>query len=248
VSLALAPQDMVSPWPVTAGADDGAPWPRGGHTRRQWRSLALHVSTPSCVIRRTPASRATGRCAPSSFSPRKSLRVRRFPMQVEIVYRPAFSLAVVSLQPNERLRAEAGAHRQHVRWHRAGDQRRRRHHGGAQALAPRRRELFRQRLPGPAPRGHHLPGAPPAGRHVHASSCPARPSWSSPAPTSPPRKRSQIDTQVRRRQDLFRQRGAVFAALHRRRHPHPLELWRHPRGAARARPAPDGGHRAPRGV
>jgi len=30
-------------------------------------------------------------------------------MQVEIVYRPAFSLSVVTLQPNERLRAEAGS-------------------------------------------------------------------------------------------------------------------------------------------
>jgi uncharacterized protein (AIM24 family) len=30
-------------------------------------------------------------------------------MQVEIVYRPAFSLAVVTLQPGERIRAEAGS-------------------------------------------------------------------------------------------------------------------------------------------
>jgi len=31
------------------------------------------------------------------------------PMQVEIAYRPAFSLAVVTLQPNERIRSEAGS-------------------------------------------------------------------------------------------------------------------------------------------
>ena len=30
-------------------------------------------------------------------------------MQVEIAYRPAFSLAVVTLQPNERIRSEAGS-------------------------------------------------------------------------------------------------------------------------------------------
>ena len=157
-------------------------------------------------------------------------------MQVEIVYRPAFSLAVVSLQPNEAPR-RGGRHGQHVRWHGAGDQRRRWHHGGAQALAPGRRELFRERLSGPAP-GAPSPLAPPCRGHVHHGAV-GRALMVQSGSYVASSEEIQIDTKFGGAKTFSPARGFLLRCTGHR-HPHPLELWRHPRDTARAGPAPDG--------